>query len=497
MYPMWIKYWMFTGMTKLSKYNATNGQFGNRDKSTVTPFAELNREALGLVVDYVLKYTNKKSLEEINDRELVQLLSGLNFGKLYGHILFKLGVGRDGAFKTNQGQWVVYQQGSDHMPLVKSLEGRNTGWCTAGESTAQSQIKDGDFHVYYSLDESGQATIPRVAVRMEGENIAEVRGVAENQNLDPQINQSKVISSKMKEFGSKGDRFLKQDHDMKLLTQIENKHNQKMQLTKEEILFLYEMNIKINGFGYHKDPRIEKIKSERDLKSDIMFAYDNKYTRDEITTTTEEFDLARSKIHFGNLDFRSVTNASELKLPEIQNGNLNLTGLINASRLKLPHTVNGYLDLIGLTNASRLKLPDTMNGALYLRGLTNASGLKLPLTVNGDLDLSGLINASGLKLPDTVNGNLNLTGLINASRLKLPHTVNGGLDLRGLINATELKLPDTVNGDLRLSSLTNASKLKLPKTVNGTLGLTGLTSAKNLKLPKGVGYYSGPKDIQR
>ena len=59
--------------------------------------------------------------------------------------------------------------------------------------------------------------------------------------------------------------------------------------TKEEILFLYEMNIKINGFGYHKDPRIEKIKSERDLKSDIMFAYDNKYTRDEITTTTEEF----------------------------------------------------------------------------------------------------------------------------------------------------------------------------------------------------------------
>ena len=113
---------MFTGMTKLSKYNAQSGQFGSRDKTTVAPFAELNREALGLVVDSVLKFTNKKSLEEINDPELVQLLSGLNFGKLYGHVLFKLGAGRDGAFKTNQGQWVVYKQGSDHMRLLNHLK---------------------------------------------------------------------------------------------------------------------------------------------------------------------------------------------------------------------------------------------------------------------------------------------------------------------------------------------------------------------------------------
>ncbi len=476
MYPMWVKYWMFSGMTKLSKYNATNGQFGNRDKSTVAPFAELNREALGLVVDSVLKYTNKKSLEEINDPELVQLLSGLNFGKLYGHVLFKLGVGKEGAFKTNLGQWVVYPWGSNHIPLIKSLEGRNTGWCTAGESTAQSQLSQGDFHVYYSLDENGNATLPRVAIRMEGDNIAEVRGVADSQNLDPQINQSTIVTSKMKEFGSKGDKFKKQDHDMKLLTQIELKHNSKIQLTKEEILFLYEMNIKINGFGYRKDPRIEKIKSERDLKSDIMFVYDNKYNRDEITTTTEEFGLGRSKIHFGNLNLNSLTNASELKLPEI---------------------LNGYLDLMGLNNASGLRLPHTVNGALYLRGLTNASELKLPDTMNGDLDLSGLINASGLKLPDPVNGALSLRGLTNASELKLPHTVNGGLDLSGLIKASGLKLPDTVNGYLDLRGLINATELKLPDTVNGDLRLSSLTNASKLKLPKGVGYYYGPKDIQR
>ncbi len=518
MYPMWIKYWMFTGMTKLSKYNATNGQFGNRDKSTVAPFAELNREALGLVVDHVLKYTNKKSLEDINDPELVQLLSGLNFGKLYSHVLFKLGVGKEGAFKTNQGQWVIYKQGSDHTSLVKSLEGRNTGWCTAGESTAESQLKNGDFHVYYSLDENGQATIPRVAVRMEGDEIAEVRGVAANQNLDPQINQSTVVSSKMKDFGSKADRFKKQDHDMKLLTQIELKHNSKIQLTKEDLLFLYEVNEDIAGFGYRRDPRISKIKSERDMKSDIIFAYDNKYTRDQITTTMDEFNSGKSKIHLGDLFFNELTTSQGLKLPDIVIGSLELRSLTTAQGLKLPRTVIGHLLLGKLTSAKDLKLPYTVNGSLdldsltsvhgltlpnilrrslYLNKLTSAPGLKLPHTLNGNLELNSLTSAKDLKLPDSVNGHLLLGKLTSAKDLKLPHTVNGGLDLRSLTSAKDLKLPDTVNGHLDLGELTSAKDLKLPNTINGHLLLSKLTSAKDLKLPKGVNIYVGPQDIQK
>ena len=359
MYPMWVKYWMFTGMSKLSKYNATNGQFGNRDKSTVAPFAELNREALGLVVDYVLKYTNKKSLEEINDPEMVQLLSGLNFGKIYGHVLFKLGVGKEGAFKTNQGQWVVYPWGSSHIPLVKSLEGRNTGWCTAGESTAYSQLGKGDFHIYYSLDENGNATIPRVAIRMEGENIAEVRGVAASQNLDPQINQSTIVTSKMKDFGTRADKFTKQDSDMKLLTQIETKHNSKIHLTKEEIIFLYEFNGKIDGFGYGKDPRIEKIKSERDLKSDVAVAFNNKYSRHEISTTNAEFSLGKSKMHFGDLYVSDYYFKNKVfNLPEIIFGNLEIQHTEITKRFNLPKKVIGSLDLNGFKTAAHLVMPN-------------------------------------------------------------------------------------------------------------------------------------------
>lgn len=139
-YPMWLKYWMFTGMTKLSKYDPQSGTFGNRTKETVAPLPELNREALAHVADVVLKKLNKESLSEINDPEMIKLLDGMSFGKIYGHALLRLGVGKEGQFKSNEGKWISYKQGSDHMPLVKSLEGKNTGWCTAGESTAASFI---------------------------------------------------------------------------------------------------------------------------------------------------------------------------------------------------------------------------------------------------------------------------------------------------------------------------------------------------------------------
>ena len=495
MYPMWIKFWMFTGMTKLSKYDPQNGKFGHRDKGTVAPFPEINREALGLAVDMVLKYFNKNTLEDLNDPELIKTIPTLNFGKIYAQLLFKLGVGKEGSFKTNEGTWVLYPQGSDHRPLVQSLEGKNTGWCTAGESTAESQLKNGDFYVYYSLDSNGKPSLPRVAIRMQGTEIAEVRGVARNQNLDPQINQSPIVSAKLKEFGSQGERFQKKDRDMKMLTQIEGKHTAKLALTKEELRFLYEVDAKIEGFGYESDPRIKEIKSHRDAKSDLVTAFDKKYSQDEISLTNEEALSGRSKIHFGDLWITTFDSIKGLKLPETINGNLILESLSLAHELKLPSTINGNLELRSLTSAHGLKLPDTINGNLEFRSLTSAHGLKLPDTINGSLFLNSLTSAHGLKLPDTVNGSLFLNSLTSAQGLKLPDTINGSLDLRSLTSAQGLKLPDTINGSLFLNSLTSAQGLKLPDTVNGYLVLNSLTSAQGLKLPRGVIEYVGPNDF--
>lgn len=61
--------------------------------------------------------------------------------------------------------------------------------------TAQTQLQGGDFYVYYSKNTDGADVIPRVAIRMEEDKIAEVRGIAPKQNVDPYI--APVIEEKI------------------------------------------------------------------------------------------------------------------------------------------------------------------------------------------------------------------------------------------------------------------------------------------------------------
>ncbi len=536
MYPMWLKYWLFSGMTKLSKYDPNTGQFGNRDNQTVTPFAELNHEVLGLVVDSVLKSLNKISLHEIKDPNLQKLLPGLSFGKIYGYILAKIASRSKGEFETNSGQWVIYPRGSDHIPLVKSLEGRNTGWCTAGESTAKYQLDGGDFHVYYSLDQYNNPTIPRIAIRMNGNHIAEVRGVAKDQNLDSQISQSEITSSKLKEFGSIADSYFKKDHDMKLLTQIDAIHRQGKSLTSNEIKFLYEFESKISGFGHNRDPRILEIISKRDLKSDLVLAFEGKYKLEEISTTLQEFLGGKFKVHYGDLDLSAYKTAGDLKLPEILIGSLDLSALNSADGLKLPHSIFGGLTLSRINFAKGLRLPDTLYGYLDLGNLFSAVGLELPKNFYGGLNLGALTSTKGLKLKDIIYGDLILRTIESADGFKFARIVKGDLDLHRLISVKGLKLPDEINGALllpsltslkslnltsslmrylRLDKLTDETFLKIPDNLRG-LDLRNLTSAEGLKLPhsirvflfldrlksavglkkpKGVTTYKGPEDI--
>ncbi len=90
-YPMWAKYWAFNSMLKLSTYDKEKHAFSKRDKGTVAPFPDLNREALAYVVDAIVKKVNKRKITNIEDNpELQKLLQGANFGKLYAYAIEKV-----------------------------------------------------------------------------------------------------------------------------------------------------------------------------------------------------------------------------------------------------------------------------------------------------------------------------------------------------------------------------------------------------------------------
>lgn len=484
-YPFWLKYWAYTNMLKLSKFDKEAGKFVKRSKIDINPYPELNREALGYVFNEVLEVLGKKRLSEIEDKEFSKFLSEFNFGKSYAQALKQ--VHSQGDLSNIEGKWIKFDRGSDHLPLVNSLKGQSTGWCTAAESTAAAQIKGGDFYAYYSLDQKGNPTVPRVAIRMENNRIAEVRGVGKNQNLDEQIAGSAVVKDKLKEFGKEADAYKKKNADMQYLTSIEKKYKTGRELTEVELRFLYELDNKIDGFGYNKDPRIEEILSSRNVKKDLAMLL--KTEESKISVSFEEALKGGIKYHYGDLDLSRVTSAEGLKLPESVRGNIILSRITSAEGLQLPDSVGGSLNLNGLTSAEGLKLPESMKGSLNLNSLTSAKELKLPDSVGGSLNLSGLTSAEGLKLPESVGKDLYLSRLASAEGLKFPESVGGHIYLSRLTSAKRLKFPESVGGNIVLSSLTAAEELKLSKLVGGYLDLSRLSTAVGLKLPDSVGGY--------
>ena len=477
-YEMWEKYWVFQGLQNLGKYDKKTYKFSKRDKTTVYPFPPVEREFIFTTLHLMEDYIKDKK----GDEEIKSALGSGNFKMLYEYVIKQSMLKDKLQSNTTSGKWVKYEQGSDYNILRDSLQGYYTGWCTAaGENFAKSQLANGDFYVYYTLDNNGEAKVPRIAIRMNGKTeIEEIRGIADRQNMEPEM--MPILEEKLKEFPDR-DKYLKKEHDMKLLTLIDKKINNNIELTLDELKFLYEINSKIEGFGYKKDPRIDEIKKKRKIKKDYALIFDVK--EEEVALSQEEWkqNPNKFKILDSDLYLRHLVKPNGLVLPHHINGSLSLSNLTSAEGLVLPQSVGGYLDIRNLTSAEGLVLPQSVGGDLHLWSLTSAEGLVLPQDFSGNLYLNNLTSAEDLVLPQSVGGDLHLWSLTSAEGLVLPQDFSGNLYLSNLTSAEGLVLPQSVGGNLFLDNLTSAEGLVLPQSVGGSLNLSGLTSANGLVLP--------------
>ncbi|WP_413581564.1 hypothetical protein [Bdellovibrio sp. HCB288] len=381
-YPMWVKIWAFQGMTKLGKFDFETGVFANRGKGQTAPFPTLDKVALQKTLDAMMAKVNNRSLDKIEDPETLSLLDGANFGKIFGRSVF-VEINRKLETLSIDGKWVKYNQGSSPKPLVDSLACKNTGWCTQQPATAAKQLRDGDFYVYYSMNEHGQPTEPRIAIRMEGDRIGEVRGIAKEQNLDDKIVKTDILDNKLKEFGAEGELYKKRNAHMKLLGLVEQKHLKNLPLTNEEIMFLYETGEIIQGFGHKKDPRIDAIRATRNIKKDLSTALNVR--EDQISTSDSELYREGIQVHWGDVTLNKVSN---------------VTG-----GLKLPKMVFGDIDL-SLSWAHDLRLPEVMRGNLFLDKLKSPKGLVLPEIMRGDISLRKIKSLEKVQLPREFTGRL-------------------------------------------------------------------------------------------
>ena len=372
---MWAKVWAFQGMLGIGNINKEKDGYSRRSNTSVNPFVSLDSEILGKCVELVKETFDNK---EVTDKEIDKLVGLGSFQKLYGKLLANK---KQLKIASDEGIWIKYNYETE-----EEAQGYNTGWCTAGsKETAKNQIcgggsyQGGNFYVYYTKDKNNEYKIPRIAIRMNQMPIGEIRGIAENQNIES--NMESILEEKLKEFPD-GKSYQKKVNDMKQLTEIYNNY-EKRDLTKEELIFLYELNDKITGFGYEKDPRINEIRNNRNQRKDLSIALGC----DESPIGLTEADLYQNQLVYyqGDIDIIQYNKLKSLNF-------------------NLPQHIDGDLLLGWLTFAKGLTLPQHIGGDLVLDGLASAEGLTLPQHIGGDLWLSGLTTAEGLTLPQHIGG---------------------------------------------------------------------------------------------
>lgn len=470
-YPEWFKYYAFQGMVRLGSYDKEKGVFNKRTYNTTSIFVDLNREALSLIYDNLCCVIEGKILD---DNTLQKLIENGSFSKLYAYMIRKLGKTRKGIVDGKDGIWIKYDQGSSPKKLVDSLEGKGTGWCTVGIETARSQLQLGDFYVYYTKDSNNNYNQPRIAIRMEENNIGEIRGIGKNQNLEPEMQE--ILVEKLQEFPDK-DMYNKKVSDMKKLTIIYKSYNTR-KLTEKELRFLYEVDNFIDGFGFEKDPRIEEILQNRNIKKDLCQIFNCK--RDEISSNEQDIlDGKEIKCFYGNLNLKELEKIDNLKLPNIVLGYLDLEKLKSAEGLKLPEIIKGYLDLRNLEVVDNLKLPNKVNGSLYLNHLKKANKLEFPEIIKNSIHLNKLECIETLEFPEIIDGNLFLSELKYVNNLRLPKVVTGHLILTKLKTIETLKLPEKCGG-IFLDNLQFFKEISFPKIIDGSLFLSELKSLNNV-----------------
>ena len=333
-YPVWFRYYAFRNVLNLQEFNKDKQEFPERSKGTVKLFPDVDRGALAYMQEMIEASQNPEILDRIREAQKSQDVpegsmltkkKAETFAKLPFAKQFAEGISQAGSITPElrvetRGEWVKYEQGEDPKKLWASLQNKGTAWCTRGYPTAKTQLDGGDFYVYYTLDKQGNNSIPRLAIRMEGHNKIsnDVRGVLDSQQ-NVEGNMTEILEVKLQEFGSEADRFKKKSSDMKHLTaiydegfKVDEKTKERVyfnaELSKDELVFLYEINDKIEGFGYEKDPRIKEIRKTRNPEEDAPIVFECR--PDQIAHNQKEIN-ENTRVYVGKL-FKDIFQ----KLPD-------------------------------------------------------------------------------------------------------------------------------------------------------------------------------------
>lgn len=296
-YPFWVKYWIFQGVVRLGPYSETSESYLRRNKNTFCDFIDINSEVLIKCAETIMRIVNEELEDSALDEEERMLSKCDSFKSIYTFYEKRYKAIKKERTSIN-GIWKKYRQGNknDALLLCSTIKNKKTGWCTINENTAIKQlcgsyigaVNGGDFYVYYSSDENGNYTIPRIALRLIDDNkIAEIRGVKQDQNVEEEL--IDILMKKISEIPNINPRNIEKQigvmNDLNNLALIERKIDKNIELSDKEIYDLYTKDYK---FGIEQESRLRRIWNKRDVLKDYS-KIDDEFFKKRVILKCYEF----------------------------------------------------------------------------------------------------------------------------------------------------------------------------------------------------------------
>ena len=466
--PPWLRYILLEELLEIGMYNPTKNSFSQRTYETVEPYPQLNGAVFTRVYTSLKSYYEGDSSIEPSLLKLIKKNESRAFANIYAQRISEL---KELAVKFNpketEGEWIRYERGNTNhaQNLFDSLQYQNTGWCSADAcSTATTQIDYGqidygDFYVYYSKDNNGEFTTPRIAIHMEDERIVEVRGRANNQGLDLEIAKTSILEDKLKEFGDRGKRYKQRSQDMRFLIEIEAKVQSGDELSFDELKFLYEIERKIQGFGYTESPsRIDEIILQRDqLAQDYARIFN--VQAGEVTSNKEDVLSGKAKVFIGTLYLEPEDDLSKVQLKAIV-GNAYFYNLKSARGLETLTYIAGTVYFDNLTSARELESLTHIGGYAHFDNLKSARGLESLTYIGGNARFDNLENAEGLDKLIYIVGYAHFDNLKSARGLESLTYIDGNAHFNNLENAEGLDKLIYIGGKFFFNSMSQEDQKK-------------------------------------
>jgi hypothetical protein len=381
---------------------------------------------------------------------------------------------------TKDGKWLKFAGGDNVSEAEREVNAnalsqlvQNTFWCT--KTNAKSQLDGGDFYVYVT-EGTDMRPIPRIAVRMDGSDVGELRGNASSkQDLEPEM--LPVAEKFLKEEipGGSGQKWLDSiAFNKKAKAFAESISDKKLSMDMIKEFGVLSGDASKYSVDYGKNGFIERIENIIRAKASV----DDDVTADlKGKVATRARDLGpNTRVFIGEMGYSLYEDFSvglEVVIGDIAIGGYyertvslppklkSIYGnlLIKSGKIDFSALENVYGNLNIGASAESLGNIKVVSGDFYLMG--NASSLK-------DLGKIEVINAQySFDLPD---------GIKKFDYLK---TINGNLDIRSTSSLESLGSLEVINGSLEAinSDLNSLGNLK--------------SVSENVELPEGVKKIDG------